>query len=246
MLTNHNISEEHREINAEIFEIQNLEGFNKLSEYQKRLIQASLYIQARAERGTDYASQVAIVSPDRYPVEVTSIHDERHLEFMHGRNFGPDPKERKYRLSQNAIANWYCHAAIAGLEYEEGLSVDPAEVPEDFFRADYYRVNSIQDVENIIDDSHYPSVVHIMGSEPANYNEGYNTAHSFLALGKNEEGKVIVWEKKGNKLPFRIVALDDLYAQYGSNHLWGARPLKNTNTKETTNAVAKIQPSPNP
>ncbi len=224
----YNVGAEHLKIDEDMAKIEGLDGFNKLSDYQQRLIKTSLYIQARAERGTDYPSDFAIVSPAKYVTDITSIHPEEHLEYMHIMNSGPNPKERKYRLSQNAIANWYCHAAIAGLEYEKGLSIDPAEVPENFFEADYHKVNSIQDVEHIIEGASYPCVVHIMRAEPNNYNEGYNTAHSLLALGKNENGQVMVWEKKGNQLPFRIVPLADVYKTYGTYNLWGARPLQKT------------------
>ncbi len=222
----YDISSEHPQLAESMSKIENLDGYNKLSDYQQRLIKASLYIQERAERGTDYPSKFAIVSPQEYAeTEVTRIHTEDHLEYMHKFNSGPDPKDRKYRLSQNAIANWYCHAAIAGLEYEKGLSITPAEVPENFFKTDYHLVASIQNVEKIIENTGFPCVIHIMHHEPVNYNESYNAFHSCLALGLNEEGKVMIWEKKGNQLPFRVVTLDEVYTKYGTYNLWGARPL---------------------
>jgi len=217
-----------RERLQEQYEIlESTDGFQDLSERQQRLLKASLYLQERAERLSDKASEQAVISKRQgYFIETTKILDEEDLKEMYKRE--PElllnPETRKYRNSQNRIANWYCHASIYSLENEKIGSIKPEDIPDNFFAADYEKVEKIDDARALILESGFPSIVHI-SDDKNNFNDGWHQKHSFLALGKNEDGDIVLWEKEGFNLPFHITTLSQIYKDYCFGHYWGTRKL---------------------
>lgn len=232
-------TEEITQIRSETSRLESLEGYNKLTDYQQRLIKASLYIQARAERGTDFSSNFAIESAkNNYVTDETRILSKESLDYMFKSGSGPNPALRKYESSQNFIGEWYCHAAIAALEAQSSISAEPSTIPENFFEAEYRIIRAYQQAQDLIDAHGYPCVVHIALSQPANFNEGHNTvAHSFLALGKNEEGNIIIWDKKNFELPFRTTTLQNVYDTYGPDWVYGVRDLRTLKQETETDNI---------
>lgn len=218
--------------------IEQTEGFAKLSERQQKLIRVSLYTQQRAERLSDPASEQAVQSERQgYYMgnESTRILEEVHLEHMHEQDpdFYPDPSTRAYKRSQNHVANWYCHPSVYALETECVPGEMPSKVPEGFFEAEYEINESVLELESRIEEAGLPCVVHI-SENPKNFNEGWHTKHTLLALGKDAEGTMLCWEKEGNTYPFRVVSLKEVYDFYNtiSPKYWGVRKLEVRNSGE--------------
>jgi len=228
--TERNKSEEDRKI------LKSTEGFSQLTPKQQTLINQSLYLQARAERGVDEATATAIVSPKTHATKVTEILPQQYLQEMYemykGEGYNPpNPADSKYIRSQEHIANWYCHASIANLEEERGLSVEAIEIPEEFFKTKYEAIRNYSDLKETVESCGFPCVLHI-ASEPDKYNrDNWTHKHSCLILGHDRKGDFVVWEKMGFKLPYRIVALKDVYEQYKNEYFWGVRKLKSKKYK---------------
>jgi len=219
------ISTEQQKLETDTETLEQTEGFEALTKRQQRIIEQSLYIQQRAERGTDVASAWAIVSPERgYVTNKTQIHTQETLERMH--KFGsPDPSTRKYVESQNTIANGYCHSSILNLELEKGWDTAPLKIPEGFFKAEYFTVSTYKELKNAVIEEKMPVVLHI-NDYADSFNEGMGTIHSCLILGKDKEGNLLVWEKEGDGLPYKISRLESVYEAYKTREYWGLRKLR--------------------
>lgn len=224
-ISNFSIELEQEKLNEDMEILASAEGFHSLTENQKRIIKQSLYVQARAERGTDRASAFAIVSPKtNHVTDITRISHEDHLIDMHRQGYGEDPNIRKYRTSQNHVANWYCHAAIANLEQEKGFDVEPEKIPDGFFKAEYHSVKSLDDVKKMIEDFGVPCVLHISASMEK-FNDSPDHKHSCLVLGVGSNSSIVVWEKQGGGLPYRVTTIDEVYDTYSNNYYYGLRKL---------------------
>lgn len=227
------ILQEQQEREKNITILESTEGFGKLTPKQQQIIKQSLYIQQRAERGGDRASNELIISPKTHASvkEVEILHEKQllHLQKAYGRPDLFDPEKRKYKLSQNHIAEWYCHAAINNLEHEKGLQEKPEPLSENFFEAQYTEPDDIQQLQSRIHEQGYPCVVHVLVSSDSLTET--NARHSFLVLG-NHEGKTIVWDKKSQQLSYRLTTLEEVCKQYKvDDYSWGIRELKKPQTQ---------------
>jgi hypothetical protein len=199
--------------------LESLEGFSRLSEKQKSYITATLYIQQRAERGTD-------------PVSASRIQEmPKHFEgFAHGGSYiahsdlsvREHPADKgKYFSSQLLIMSEYCHQAISKLE-----SYGDEKSPSSEWR-EAGPIGSYAELEELIALSQstdkLPFVAEIWDGTP--YEKGTMRVHSTLLLGKNNEGEFMVWEKTGFHMPFQLIPLKQVYESYAKYTGWCMRSL---------------------
>ena len=135
-----------------------------------------------------------------------------------------------YKDSQTRTAEWYCHAAIWGLEHEHSLTVEPPAldtIEEPFYDGDYFKVDSFDSLRDAITKAGFPLVVHIAQAPPP---LTLLQSHTFLALGTDSARDIVVWEKKEEQLPFQRSTLSELYREYTTRdqreYYWGVRPLQ--------------------
>lgn len=214
--------EKHPLIHSEIQErtarfqtLHELAGFNKLSPKQQQMIRLSLYIQDRAVRGTDEGSKRSLSTGQEtndvfinYPANVDPF----------GR-----PVENQYRISQQHIYDWYCHAAVTGLEKElvDKKVFYETDVPK-LLNKTGYEIKHESDIADFIEFAleavEMPAVLHILvGGVPY---------HSAILLGADETGEYILWEKKGFSIPYQLTTLTEIYHTYASqNQEWLIRPM---------------------
>jgi len=208
------LSDEKEEINRDLQILEKTEGYSSLSVRQKQIIRVSLAVQARANREgvTNYCVNKGIIRRVRRFLNRTS-------------------EETRYQASGRHVIRWYCHGAIASLEGEDFEGEWPKDNPIEFFNASYFEVASEYDVKKAIEYYGFPSVVHV--NEASDNLEGEDSQyHSFLALGHNEDGEIVVWHKEGFRYPYKVTTLHSVYEVYGPSYFWGVRKLKNA-TSET-------------
>lgn len=135
-----------------------------------------------------------------------------------------------YTDSQDRTAEWYCHAAIWSLEHEHSLTVEAPEfddIEEPFYDGDYSKPNSFDSLRDAIIKAGFPLVVHVAQVPPP---LTLLQSHTFLALGTDSTGDVVVWEKADKRLPFQRSTLSKLYGEYTAEdqkeYYWGIRPLR--------------------
>lgn len=205
------------------------EGWSKLTERQQQIIKVSLYIQQRAERGTDWASKQAIVSPETHATNVVTIKHKGDLRLTREDGSTVGVEKRKYEQSQNRIVDWNCHAAVASLEGWDLSDDMPSKIDNDFFKAEYQEANNKEELENQISNFDFPCVVHV-NLEPNNQDK-YVARHSFLVLGRDNEDTLVVWDKQGYRYPYRVTTLDKVYQEYKDDRFWGIRKLRSGDSK---------------
>ena len=161
------------------------EGYALLTENQRRLLEQSLYVQARSERPGSYV---------------------------------------KYKTSKKHVHCWNCHYSVANLEEGKGLSAERDSTPEEFFTADYRKVEDITELKNFLESFAFPLVLQISATPDGGLN---NIWHSCLVLGHGKKGELVVWEKKNPEEPYRVTSLEEVYNYYKDygNVYWGARKL---------------------
>ena len=218
------IGQDTEKINSFMEKVMSTEGFLHLTDDQKRYIRLSLYMQSRAERDSDPASRDAIVSPKRYVTSETRIHPEEHLMEMYEQGAGHDPRDRKYRSSQNHIANFNCHAAIYGMETGMGFPDKEIEIPEKFFNAKYLLVDNKAQLLDIFEKSEFPTVV--LMSRAASKHGSVNAWHTFLLLGHDNEDNLLMWHKKNMSLEYQVISVDDFLKKNNPSEFeWGFRNI---------------------
>lgn len=208
--------------------LEGLSGFSRLSPRQKRYLTTSLYIQQRAERGTDPISAARINdmpeefrkflgSPDGAYITSPMFSDSNKLKESDIKKYTD-----RYFESQISIMSDFCHRVITKLEdYREGelLSVSWVDVGP---------VTSFSDVEELValatEQNDFPLVVQIWKGKPEEDNLT-NLLHSFILLGKDDGGKYLVWEKSGCNMPFQIISLKQVYENYEHAIGWRMRQL---------------------
>lgn len=191
------------EAQGRIEKLKTTEGWNLLTPLQQKIIRTSLLITPRAYRGNDPA---------------------RFLD--------KDMVKPAYQTSGEHVAAEYCHTAIMALEtgklvtsvgVAEDLRIDP-----DFYNARSYKLQEGSDklgqLGRLIKDFGVPCVVQ-PGVNPAHMQPP--TAHSFLALGKGNDGDFWCWEKRGLGLPYRARTLKEEYNDYDQFAFWAIRKLRN-------------------
>lgn len=136
-----------------------------------------------------------------------------------------------YTDSQDRTVEWYCHAAIWSLEHEQSLTVEAPKfdtIEESFYEGDYFKVDSLHSLRGAIIKAGFPLVVHVAQVPPP---LTLLQAHTFLALGTDSKGDVVVWEKANERLPFQRSTLSEIYREHTTSdqkkYYWGIRPLRN-------------------
>ena len=198
--------------------LESLSGFSRLSENQKRYLLNSLYIQQRAERGTDIVSAAHI--------------NEMPKKFEEFAQAGPYiltpeqpkkvPSEGKYSSSQSYVSNENCHNAI--VELEKYRNNKKLLIPE---WHEYGLFKSYLDLEKFIvslkEKNGPPFVIEIWNGKPDKRNS--KLSHSTLLIEQNNEGEWMLWEKSGFSMPFQLISLKAVYKAYGKTYWWLVRPL---------------------
>jgi hypothetical protein len=198
--------------------LEQLDGFKKLSSKQQQLIRLSLYVQQRAVRGTDAGSADNLgVSDETGDIFVNFPKETDESNF---------PIENQYRISQQQIYDWYCHAAVTGLEKEvmDKKVFYETDVPK-LLNKNGYEIRSEADITDFIEVAlesvEMPAVLHVL-ADGVPY-------HSAILLGKDDTGEYILWEKKGFSIPYQLTTLKDVYSTYDShNQEWLVRPINKT------------------
>lgn len=132
--------------------------------------------------------------------------------------------------SQDRTAEWYCHAAIWSLEHERSLTVEAPEIDtieESFYDGEYFKTDSFDSLRDAIIKKGFPLVVHVAQAPPP---LTLLQSHTFLALGTDGAGDVVVWEKVAEKKPFQCSILSKIYNEYTAKdqktYYWGMRRLQ--------------------
>lgn len=205
------LSDEKKEIDHDLHVLERTEGFADLSDRQKQIIRVTLAVQARANRESVTSTYQNLGMVDRVK------------RFLNNRN-----EDSRYCDSRTHITRWYCHGAIASLEEEEFSGDWPKDNPVHFFDAAYHNVNDELEVKKAIEFCGFPCVVHV--NDDSNNNKGEETQyHSFLALGHNDSGEIVVWHKEGFDYPYQVTTVSEVFDQYGPRYHWGVRKLRSTN-----------------
>jgi len=131
-----------------------------------------------------------------------------------------------YRASSQHIAKAYCHGAVRNLE--EGLPIrdDYTQVyfPAGFFDTKYFPISGKEEAVRLIESQGFPCLVFV-NSLASNGGIEYQI-HSFLALGHDKSGEVVIWEKWGYGKSYLVSSIDSKIIRYGRDRYWGVRPLK--------------------
>lgn len=192
--------------------LRSLPGFLTLREEQQRLLTTSLYVQQRAERATDEASRRQI--PEGTMVERPEI-IRRSLTGLDDSSGEGEHLPETYTRSQDHIAMENCHSAVEALAQGQILNL---EVPIEF-----HSIKSESDLEAFIEleieTKELPLVLQV---RQASYKY---PMHSALILGKDQNGRWMVWEKYGYGLPYQLVELKSLLSTYTYGE-WGVQSLK--------------------
>ena len=183
-----------------IEDLSQTEGFAKLTKRQQKIIRSSLLITRRWQ------------NPE-------NLESKRHIDIHN------------------------CHGAIASLEEEHFFKERTDELSDGFFKAKYFNISGEKGGEIAeqllakILPTGYPAVVHTKisinfkgNSDIPDYDpssEGrLKPDHSFLVLGPNKKGKVMVWDKEGFFDQYRAISLEDVCDQHRAYKGWGIRSLK--------------------
>lgn len=210
-----NHDEEKQKREADLNRLRQTEGWKKLTDRQKRIIELSLYVQQRAERGTSLGSARAI-----------SVHDD-------GVSINPgDPDmdsgyiKSDYGESQGLVGGMWCFSAVKYLESQD-------ESNDSFFQVDYFKDQGWNEFVRNIDSVGFPCVGFSKRVRSTETGEALRPRHAFVVLGRDISGRYVVWEKQDPNMPFRILDLEGVYKKYhdengdmGSD--WGFRSLRGT------------------
>lgn len=200
--------------NEIVARLQNLSGFQKLSAKQQQFILVSLYVQARAERGTDVVSATKITdvpekfssaSPHGSYIKLPDFKTQEEYDTLY-----EHLDEYKYKKSQDLIQSEYCHSVVAKLESLKGGEssaiewIDPGPIDS---LSELYELISLAESQY-----KYPFVLEIAYDETGR-NNMRRLQHTAVLLGKDDLGYV-VWEKAGLHLPFQLAPLEQVYHAY--------------------------------
>ena len=108
--------------------------------------------------------------------------------------------------------------AVASLE-SEGVNLGDIRLKDkDFFDAEYNEAGSVDELIDRLNRFGYPCVVHLK-SPPYGNSKGY-VAHSFLVLGKDDKGDIVVWEKNAPRKKYQV---ESLKVTFEANKGWNWR-----------------------
>ncbi len=181
--------------------LESLEGFPKLSGQQQRMIRASLYIQDRADRDHTYNGE--------YPTASRHIKDE----FCHSAAFSLENEIPLGRETDEAFGQGY-------------FSKEARDRATLLAGVKFLMFPTVPEVNELVEQTGFPALV-VVG-EVQQYDAAKRTSisehtHTCVALGKDSEGTIIVWEKRGYHLPYHLCPLNEVYARYAKSEEWGVR-----------------------
>jgi hypothetical protein len=215
-----NHDEEKQKRETDLKRLKQTEGWEKLTDRQKKMIEISLSVQQRAERGTDEPSYRAI---ERWNGDVRiKKEDELGAYLEDGSRF--DFGKRRYELSQNAIAQIGCLEAIELLEGD--IQKDMRKMIEGgFYLSKNFRDSGFDDFKKNIGNSGFPLVV-FTNEDGIEYSP-YMVRHAFIVMGKDEQGEYVVFQKHDPGEQVEVVNLEEVYNER-KMIAWGIRPLRGT------------------
>lgn len=172
------LEEERKERQKTLELLNTLEGFQKLSPKQQQIIRVSLYLEDRTHR-------------------------------TEGR--------KKCLKSLEVKRRWNCHLSALLLKYPDNKKILkdgelPEEIIEEINKTEYIESENPKK-ENIIrkiNETGLPCIV-VISKKEFDYGTRQNRfspVHSCVALGKDDSGNIILWQKLGFNGPFKISVLD--------------------------------------
>lgn len=177
-----------------------LEGFQRLSPTQQRMIKGSLYIRQRT---------------DREPRKGT---------------FFEDLTDSSYALSKTHRNQFFCHGAVFYLENELPVAIKPAQVDPYQHEDQYQKIEQAQIYENLhaaIATVGVPCVLRLnYKAEKPDAPRQYEALHTLIALGTDASGEMMIWEKTGYREPYRYTTLRKVQENsFSGFRNWTVRPL---------------------
>ncbi len=201
--------------------LEELPGFHRLSQDQQRYLRSTLYIQQRAERGTDPISSSRVQDvPEKF---ASRFADKKYIAHSDLSSTSDSSEVKRYLASQLKIMSDYCHKAVIQLEE---YAVEKLPSSESLW-CEVGPTTTYSDLEELVatlSAAHsFPFVIEVWDGSSGS---GVRTpVHSSVLLGRNSEGKLMTWEKAGFHLPFQLVPLDQVYDIYKEFDAWRMRPL---------------------
>ncbi|KKT29232.1 MAG: hypothetical protein UW41_C0010G0014 [Candidatus Collierbacteria bacterium GW2011_GWC2_44_18] len=190
----------------DVAKLEATEGYALLSKDQRAIIRNTLILQIRAERDMDPLHR----------------NDPWYYDWHKRKGLRP-----RYKGSLEHVKHWYCHAAVAALETRDLSGTRPQNCKEDFFDGDYFQIDQEFELRKAVEFFGFPCIVHV-STELGNSRGETTKFHTFLALGHGPKDEIVVWEKQRIELPYRVVSLSQVYADYKHAHFWGFRKLRST------------------
>lgn len=221
-----NLEQEMAERAAWMATLKQTEGWEKLTEKQKKMMELSLYVQQRAERGTDLASLNAIEHPQTHAAtDVVRIKHPSDLGLHREDGSLKDLGVRGYGVSQDNVALFMCFAAVAALEGQELRNL-PYELGDDFFDGDYFVVEDEEGLIKRIEEIGFPCV--LFANVMKDFQGLFFVRHACVVMGRDGNGRTVIWEKEVDQLPYQVTSLDKVFGKYSKDHNWGVRRLRST------------------
>lgn len=145
----------------------------------------------------------------------------------------PENYETSKNIFQEHTRQFNCHRAVYSIEHEELFTEEGLEArlpghgpleKDQYYSRGRYLIKSgqtLDDVSKHIEDAGFPCVV-IMGEAPD------RPLHSLIALGKDDGGQIILWEKENLGKPYGLVRLNDVCPdRYNLTHTYfGTRQIE--------------------
>lgn len=136
------------------------------------------------------------------------------------------PSENLSQHTYKIYCSLNCHLSVYMLEtgkYTGHLYND--NIPRNFFRAKYSKkpISEQSDLLRFLPEFKLPTIIHISLSPKKVYSHEV-VLHTMLVLDITSDKDLIIWEKEGTLLPFRIANVSDQLKTYPNLH-WGYRPL---------------------
>ena len=155
-------------------------------------------------------------------------------------------EERGSHWSNSVVRQWFCHYSVRSLEREEimpfreYLRLMGGAKTGDFWGDYFEHIEWLDDPNELLTilDEAFPQVIHIgrkvypeekrrgSGRIMQDEMEAVQMKHSCVALGRSEEGDVMVWEKIAERYPFNFTVLQDVLDRYPQCDRFALRPLE--------------------
>jgi hypothetical protein len=195
-------------------ELDSREGFQNMTEVQRRMVKASLYAQQRFDRipGT-YGDKFGY---GRYPNSIYSYEGDK-----------------EYAHTKKHMWDWHCTAAVYAVELENipnRQTIHPSQFQmEDFFRdIQYkYKICSLEDLSAFKEEIRNKKMPLVLDIQLDCHSRAERGMHTALILGYNAEGSLVAWEKVGGGSEYRLSTIEDIFKTNNRpDYTWGIRPLK--------------------